>query len=294
MKILKPIITIIILYIVAQIILASLFPQGEVMQSLINAVLIVSLMLGVVTLLFGGRFSPLVPISKTMGLIIGLVLFTIFVALFTGTGDDIATTFITNIIPFGGIINTIFGDGSLPSQVNFARDTAKFFLQMLLNPIITGLTYEFIYRRKQEIDESTDKYSKYLYSKFMDVVNKSDYYQSGELLEKFNCSKILSEFFGVIYAVYAATFVFNGLIMLLQENFGVGDFVLSLIIFVIIIGLILLAWRSPILRMDLQPRIIGLFLPQGKLLLINLIFNIVKMIFINIGLVLIVRWLAGS
>jgi hypothetical protein len=301
MKIIKSLGTIIGLFILAQVLMAVLVPQGgSALAPLLNIVLVCSLLLGVFSLLLGGKNSALKSVSKTLGLIIGLVILTIVIAIMTGSINNITETFISRIVPFGQIIGIIFGFvkadavfGAADSlAVDFAKDSAKLIFGAVLYPIITGLVFEFIFKSEREKWENDNDYSRRGYFMFMNPDPAYDK-RHNNFFERFSLRGIAAWFFGGIYTAYAATFLFNGLIIFLSGSIGIGETAISIILFIIIIGLILLAWLSPILRADLRPHT-GLMLPKGRGVLYKLLFSLLKMMAINIILVLVVGLLTGT
>ena len=298
MKVFKTLGTIIGLYIVSRVFIPILTPNGgEGFATLADIILIGSLLLTVLSLLLGRSSKALKSVLRTLSLIIGLAAVIIVISFMTGhQGGDVITTMINEIIPFGKIIGSVLGvlqasamyEAPLFSPLNFLTDSAKLLLQAILNPIITGIVFVFVFNNEREVWESKKTYAERSYSQF---INPEPAYD--RRARSFSFSGAIAGFFGAIYAAYAAAFVFSGLISILSDTMGVSETLINALFIIVIIGLLLLAWLSPILRTDKRPHT-GLSISQGQNVLTKLLFNLIKMIVLNIVIVFIISLFSGT
>ena len=283
-RIFKAITGIVLGYIALYVVIAYTFPGGSnVMLTLLNFVLAGAVLLAIFSLALGAKSPALQSVSRTIGLIVGLSIITIFISVLTGQGTNVAKALIEEVIPFGKIISGLFEVASesarfeMPASlmVYLAYEVAKLMLQVILTPIITGITYVFVFNNERTGVDS--------YKDFTEPERGYD-----KTRRSFSIKGIISVFFGTIYAVFAATFVFNGLIDILLNMANLGNAVLFITLVLIAVGLFLVALFSPILSPD--KRIFGFslpFTPHGKKILRKLLFSLGKVFAINFLIILI-------
>ena len=282
MRVLKSLGWIIALYIAAHLMIGAFFPGAASLMPLINVLMSCVFLLAVLSAFTGGESGVLRGIRRGFGLFIGLIAVMIFLAAFieprsaaAESGVSIIIVFIQEVIPLGSIFGALIGvPGVIPSYViGLASDVAKLLLQMMLNPIIIGLVFEFLFSSKRDRDESDKSYA---------LRNWFLFTRQEGVFVKCSTRGILASFFGTVYSAYAAAFVFNGLIALLGSALGISRIkcYFSIFLFIVIIGLVLLRWRLPVVKpgaSQLFP-VLGeaglwkrLWMDIGKTLLINFI-----------------------
>ena len=297
MKVLKALGTVVGFYVVARVLIAIFVPSSNgILGALTNIMLVGSMILAVLSLLSGGRSRSLKSLSRCIGLILGLTIFTIVVALLTSENGDggfnIAKTFVEKVVPFGNIIGTAMGVIKKSAQaepfsiIKIAKDFAKLLLEAVLNPILSGFLYVFLFENQKDSWESSSGYAKRTYEDF--TKPEPSY---NKLRRTFSLRGIIAEFYGAIIAIYAATFVFNWGVKTISA--AIGEIPVLIILGCLIVGLFLLAWLSPILRSDLRPHS-GLVISKSRGVLSKLVFSLLKMITINILVILIVGLFVGS
>ena len=301
MKTLRMLGTFIVIHIVVRVLLVTFLPNtGTGFEILIDIVFIGAFLLTIVSLLLGSNHYVLKNVLRTIWLVIGLSVLTIIISFATGHhGEDILSTLIKEVLPFGKIMGSLFWvvrdsafyERPMNLSIDFARDVAKLLLQTALNPIFTGFASILMFSERMS-DESCEKSSKQSYFHF---VNPEPAYN--RLNRRFSLRGALTSSFGAVYAAYAATFVFNGLVKVLSVTFGISKTFIMLFLCIISVGLVLLIWLSPILRADKRPTTglsISQSAPQGKNILMKLLFSLVKMFILNIIIIIILGLFSGT
>ena len=294
MIIIKKLLTAIGIFIVAQLLLAFLFPGGG-MKSLLNIALVGCFLLALFSLSFGRKGTALRGATRTGGLLVGMTIATIVIALLTAatsrsadSGFDLVSMFVKEVVPFGRYIGTalkvvkISAEAQpLSTPVLIARDIAKLVLETIIDPILSGFLFVFIFENAPRAHESVEDYSRRSHQDFLSF---SPIYQRAR---KWSFKGAVAGLFGAVYSAYAATLVFNIGTDLLAEK--VGEPLMVIIIFIITLLLLFLILLMPIAKTGFS-----IAQPNRKFLLINLLISLGKMIALNIVVVLIVRMFAGT
>jgi len=284
MKIIKTMLTIVLLYFVVRYLIGFLLPNNESILPLINTLLIGVLLMGVLPLVLGrGDSKALKGLTRSIGLTVALIIFTVALAFLTGTADNIVATFIKEIIPFGRIIASAFYilETSLQSEIaimtplDFLINTARLILSTLLFPIITMAINILVFADK--FDGESSSFDTHLNS-VMPVSSKD--IRKGS----FRLSDLIAKFFAALYSSYASALIFVGLARILREVGFVGDSPIVIILLIIISGLFLTIIFSPVSRFGV-----------GRLgVLAKLLISLGVMIAINLGIVGLIRIFVGT
>ena len=251
MKIFKTFGSIVGLYIVLKLLMTMLIPNTDGwLSSLLDIILIFSLILAVFSLILGGKNRGLKSISRTMGLIAGLAIVTVITAMLLAQQEpNTPATVIINVIPFGKPLESILKiilvgalqDNTLPTPVELMRDFAKLFLQTALNPIITGILFSFLFAERG-VNESESNWTKRNYTMFM---NPDQIYDKKNKI--FSVRGAVARVFGIVYSAFSAIFIFNGLVYLLIETLKINETIISGFLMIVVIGFMLIIYTNPLL-----------------------------------------------
>jgi hypothetical protein len=285
----------ILIYLVAQVLLSYLFPNSGI-KALLNVVLVGCLLIAIFSLIFGGKGTAFSSIIRTAGLIVGMTVVTIVIALLTASTSssiessfDLVTTFIEEVVPFGSYIGTAFGvilksaDAQpLAPAVVIARDSAKLVLEAIIYPILSGFVYVFVFANSAGAHETNASHNRRSYRDFLSfspIYNKTG--------RRWSVRGAIAGFFGAVYSAYAATLVFNIGTDFLTSS--VGELPTTIITFAQILALLALILVMPLANMGF-----AIAQPNRVSLLLNLLFSLIKMIVLNVVIVLIVLMFAGT
>jgi hypothetical protein len=166
------------------------------------------------------------------------------------------------------------------------RESAKLLLETVLNPIINGFMFSFVFN-----DETYGR-GRSAFGSARGYVSFSEPAPAFSMRKRhFGVAGVITGFFCAVLTAYAATLVFNWGGALPEERFGA---VPVLIIFcVAIAALFLLAWLSPILRPDRRPHT-GLMITRESSVLRSLLFSLIKMMVLNAAIIFVAGSFAGT
>jgi hypothetical protein len=229
-------------------------------------------------------------VLKALGAIFGLIVLAqvLMVLLGSGAGGDtgILRAFIEEVVPFGNIIGAAMGfvrTSVLAEPVTLIKlltDTAKLLLETIVNPIAKGFFFVFLFENRKKNGESPAGYAKRAAADFNNPEPAWD-----RLRRTFSLRGGLAAFLGAITGICAAAFLFDWGAAFLIER--MGEIPLVVLLILMIAGLFLLAWLSPILRPDLRPHT-GLLISRSR----GLLFSLIKTVGVNIVIVLVVGCLS--
>lgn len=241
------------------------------MRDLFSLIMILAGLFAIIALMTGqlnkskrqtGKFGPFVSVT-VLTIVAGFII-----------GDTTEGVFaVIELVPYAelfiGVLKGVFQKMDL-QPVNFAMDTMKLLLQMLLFPVLRWFFILLVFEKKR---------SKKAIAVSFDNVNMLTF------------EGFVASIFGAVWALYAANLVTKMGIGTLTQLFG-SQFVI-VISFILLIVLIVSVWLSPILRPDRRPHRFfkRLVTPWDKFsgihILVEILLRILLMVLFNFGLVIV-------
>ena len=255
---LKAIGSIVVVYIVAQVLIAIFFPAGGgAITVFTNVLLVVALLAAVVFLLLGGK-RPSAQ-SKTWRIISFIALMSVsFFIIFAyfGANPDIAYRFIENVVPFGGVIGVIVRIVvKLPAtNTDFfwsGWGTVSYLIENIFKLLLSAILYPIITKG-------------FLIPFFADNDNNARLFSD-------RLRRVIVSLFGAVITSLASMFIISEFGSFLSTFGMIGTVINSVYQAVGLVGLGLIAVLTPIITHK-----------------INLVVNVFKMLVINFMCVFIV------